>query len=209
MTVRVCVINGKGGCGKTTTSTHLAAAFAVSGLETMLIDLDRHRGAAQWHKIRPKSAARISLALGKSAFDDIPKSVQRVVFDCPASLRMPRVLEIIKESDLLVVPLLPSIFDEHATKLFLKRLKTLKKVRSGKKEIEIVHNRYRARSRASAQLDEYLAQLGHKPCTYISDRSVYPQLASQGLTVFDAKTKPLQAMQEEWMPLIETIEAQG
>lgn len=209
MTIRICVINGKGGCGKTTTSTHLAAAFAVSGLNTLLIDLDRHKGASRWHKERPKSAAPVRLAQGKEGFGEFPKDVQRVVIDSPASLRTPQIREIVAESDLLVVPLLPSIFDEHATKLFLKRIMTIKKVRTGRKDILVVHNRYRARSRASQELDVYLENLGHRPNAHISDRSVYPQLAGQGLSVFDAQTKSLQALQEEWMPLIEGIETIG
>lgn len=207
MTTRVCVINGKGGCGKTTVSTHLAAGLAASGLNTLLVDLDRHRGASRWHKIRPKTAARVALDDWKGNFGAVPKGTHRVIIDCPASLRLPQVREIVSESDLLIVPLLPSIFDQHATKLFLQRLQKIKKVRSGRKDILIVHNRCRERSPASRQLDDYLADLGHEPFARISDRALYPQLAAQGLTVFDGKTKAIQRLQEEWMPLIEEIEA--
>lgn len=207
MTTSVCVINGKGGCGKTTVSTHLAAALSASGLNTLLVDLDRHNGATRWHKMRPKTAAKIGLTNWKKEFGAVPKGTQRVVIDCPASLRLPRVQEIVAESDLLIVPLLPSIFDQHATKLFLQRLQKIKKVRSGRKEILIVHNRCRERSSASRQLDEYLANLGHDAFARITDRTLYPQLAAQGLTVFDGTAKPVQKLQEEWMPLIEEIEA--
>ena len=207
MTTSVCVINGKGGCGKTTVATHLAAALSASGLNTLLVDLDRHNGATRWHKMRPKTAAKIGLTNWKKEFGAVPKGTQRVVIDCPASLRLPRVQEIVAESDLLIVPLLPSIFDQHATKLFLQRLQKIKKVRSGRKEILIVHNRCRERSSASRQLDEYLANLGHDAFARITDRTLYPQLAAQGLTVFDGTAKPVQKLQEEWMPLIEEIEA--
>ncbi|MCA8927992.1 MAG: ParA family protein [Alphaproteobacteria bacterium] len=207
MTTRVCVINGKGGCGKTTVATHLAAGLAVSGLNTLLVDLDRHRGASRWHKIRPKSAASVALTDWRKGFGSVPKGVQRVVIDCPASLRQPQVRDIVAESDLLVVPLLPSIFDQHATKLFLQRLHKIKKVRSGRKEVLIVHNRCRERSTASRQLDAYLADLGHAPFARIADRTLYPQLAARGLTVFDGTSQATRALQEEWMPLIEEIEA--
>lgn len=207
MTTSVCVINGKGGCGKTTVATHLAAALSASGLNTLLVDLDRHNGATRWHKMRPKTAAKIGLTNWKKEFGAVPKGTQRVVIDCPASLRLPRVQEIVAESDLLIVPLLPSIFDQHATKLFLQRLQKIKKVRSGRKEILIVHNRCRERSSASRQLDEYLANLGHDAFARITDRTLYPHLAAQGLTVFDGTAKPVQKLQEEWMPLIEEIEA--
>lgn len=209
MTMRICVLNGKGGCGKTTLSTHLAAALAVSGLNTLLVDLDRHCGATRWHELRPKSAVRLGLADWKKEFGAVPKEVQRVIIDCPASLRLPQVREIVAASDLLVVPLLPSLFDQHATQLFLQRLQKIKKVRTGRKELLIVHNRYRERSPASRQLDEFLAGLGVEAFAHISDRSLYSQLAAEGLTVFDGKTRPLQRLQEEWIRLIEEIEAVG
>ena len=80
-------------------------------------------------------------------------------------------------------------------------------MRSGRKEILIVHNRCRERSSASRQLDEYLANLGHDAFARITDRTLYPQLAAQGLTMFDGTAKRVQKLQEEWMPLIEEIEA--
>lgn len=75
MTTSVCVINGKGGCGKTTVSTHLAAALSASGLNTLLVDLDRHNGATRWHKMRPKTAAKIGLTNWKHEFGAVPKGV--------------------------------------------------------------------------------------------------------------------------------------
>lgn len=206
MSLRISVINGKGGCGKSTVSTHLAAALASSGLNTALVDLDRHRGATRWHQLRPKSSARIALADWRKDFGKVPKGAQRLVIDCPASLRLARVREVVANSDILVVPLLPSIFDENATKSFLDRLNRIKKVRKGRKSIKLVTNRFRPRSIESKRLDDFLRDLGHVPDVHISDRSVYPQLAARGLTVFDRQTKQMQTLQEEWMPLVEGIE---
>ena len=58
--VWVLVANGKGGCGKTTIATTMAAAFARGGLATALADADRQRLALAWLAFRPAGAARIA-----------------------------------------------------------------------------------------------------------------------------------------------------
>ncbi len=207
MTLSVAVINGKGGCGKTMVATHIVSAMANSGLRPLLVDLDRYRGATRWHKLRPKSAAAVDLTDWKTRFGKVPSDVQRVVIDCPGSLRRPEVRDIVSESDVLVVPILPSVFDEQATKLFLRRLAKLKKVRKGKKRILVVVNRLRGRSEIPGDLKAFLEELGHQATAGITDRAAYSRLAARGLTVFDSNARASQALQEEWMPLIEAIEA--
>ena len=51
--ISVLVANPKGGCGKTTIATHLAAAFANGGLRTALADTDRQRSCLGWLDARP------------------------------------------------------------------------------------------------------------------------------------------------------------
>lgn len=207
MASKICVINAKGGCGKTTISTHLAAALASSGLKTALADWDRHRGATHWIKLRPKSAAKIELADWRKSFGAVPKGIQRVVIDCPASLKSSRVREVVAEANIVIIPILPSVFDEYATKLFLRDLEEIKKIRKRRKKVLLISNRHRANSLACRRLDEYLEKLGHPANHYIGDRSMYSLLAAQGLTVFDLETKPMIERQFEWLPLIQDIES--
>ncbi len=205
MTIRICVIDGKGGTGKTTVSTHLAAAFALTGLQTLLVDLDRHRGATRWFKLRDNREG-LEHTTWKNDFGYVAPGVQRVVIDCPASLRAGKVRDIVAESDVIVVPLLPSVFDQHATRLFLRRLAEIKKVRKGRKRVLVVANRLRGKSAAIGALDAFVAELGHIAIARITDRSLYPALAAKGQSVFDAGSKASRAAQAEWMPLIEAIE---
>ena len=50
--LRVLVTNIKGGCGKTTIATNLAAAFAAGGFATGLAEVDRQRSSLAWLKLR-------------------------------------------------------------------------------------------------------------------------------------------------------------
>ncbi len=206
MTATICVINAKGGCGKTTITTHLAAALASSGLSTAIADWDRHHGATHWLSLRPKSAVRIAGADWRKKFGAIPTGAQRVIIDCPAALKSKRVRSVIAEADIIVVPLLPSVFDEHVTAQFLAALDDIKKIHKGRTPVLIVGNRTRAQSQNARHLHDFLAALGHQPTALIADRSLYPGLAARGLTVFDQNSRTMQARQEEWMPLITRIE---
>lgn len=205
--LKACVINGKGGCGKTTIATHLAAAYASSGLNAQLVDLDPLQGASAWHKRRAQKNAAITLTNWKQGVDAVPPGTQRVIIDCPASMRRARVREAIRDCDVVIVPLLPSIFDQQATKRFMRRIRDAVK-RSGRpRPILIVSNRFRPRSPASTELDAFITNLYAEPVTHIPDRSIYPQLAVSGLTIFDTKKNLAVAQQRHWMPLLESIEA--
>ena len=47
MPTTICLINQKGGCGKSSTCFHLAGAFAASGLSVLLIDADPQGSLSQ------------------------------------------------------------------------------------------------------------------------------------------------------------------
>jgi chromosome partitioning protein len=206
MTGSVCVINVKGGCGKTTVSTHIAAAFAASGLDTVLADFDRQKNALLWHKLRGKRRPKLRSIDWRADFGKAPKSAQRLVIDCPASLRTRNARDVIRESDVVVVPILPSIYDEASTKRFLKQLEELKPIRKGRKPILLVANRYRTNSRGAKRLEEFIIASGYALVARIPDRTIYPLAAEHGLTVFDYQTKTMIEQQGLWFPLIAAVE---
>jgi len=206
MTKHICVINWKGGCGKTTIATHIAVALAASGLKTGLADYDRQKTAKSWRKLRPEDAVAVSLVDWRKTFGKCPVYLQRMVIDCPPSLRTKRVRDIIASSDVAIIPLLPSFFDEMATLRFLKRLEAIKSVRKNKKRILLVANRYRRGRRGSRRLEEFLLTYGLLLTARVPESEAYSDLAREGLTVFDRKTKAALEQQTAWMPLVRAVE---
>jgi cellulose biosynthesis protein BcsQ len=71
--ITVLVANSKGGCGKTTIATHLAAAFAGAGLRAALADADRQGSSLGWLRARPDGAAPIQALDWRDGPDGLPE----------------------------------------------------------------------------------------------------------------------------------------
>ena len=56
---RIIVLNPKGGVGKTTIASNLAACYAVNGHRPALMDLDPQGSSMRWLRRRPEDSAVI------------------------------------------------------------------------------------------------------------------------------------------------------
>ncbi len=204
--ISVLVANAKGGCGKTTIATNLASAFASAGLRTGLAEGDRQRSSQRWLKRRPAEAAPIEALDWRQQAERPPKRLDRLVIDAGAGLDSKRVQEFLRRADLLVMPVLPSFFDEVATRRFLRRVEQLKPIRSGRKPVAVVANGVRRGTRAAADLESFLAGLGHQVAARFSNRALYPEVARQGLGIFDIAPSRRAEIVGEWLSLIRLIE---
>ena len=204
--LRVLITNIKGGCGKTTIATNLAAAFAVGGFATGLAEVDRQRSSLSWLKLRDGHARPIQGLDWRKQVGEIPPGLRRLVIDAPANLRMRHVDDLISESDLVVVPVLASVFDEGSTQRFLAKLDELKPIRKGRKTMALVANRLRPRSKATQRLESFLERLGQPIAARLGDRAIYGELAVQGLSIFDIDGQQARPVREEWRPLLNAIE---
>ncbi len=203
----VLVANTKGGCGKTTIATHLAAAFAAGGLPTALADLDRQRSSLGWLRRRPDWAAPIAGLDWVKQIGEPTAGTARLVVDMPAAMRMKAVRQLVRSADIILVPVLPSVFDEDTTGAFIGKLERLKPIRKAGKGVVLIRNRVRDRSRAAAHLDSFLAGLGHKVAARVPDRAIYPEVAARGLSLFDLQTRQAAALRADWFPLLRFIES--
>jgi chromosome partitioning protein len=199
------VVNPKGGSGKTTVTTNLSAGLAARGEEVFLWDLDRQQSALTWLGMRPAHVPSISrldqregepVSLGKGRW---------LVIDSPAGFHGKTLSQNLKLADKVLVPVQPSVFDMAATAAFLQSLSEEKAVRKNKRFIGIVGVRVDPRTRAAATLSGFLAQFDLPVLTYIRDAQIYPNVAFNGLSIFDVPAYQAQRDLEQWSPILEWI----
>lgn len=207
--ISILVTNTKGGCGKTTIATNLAAALAAGGLRTALADADRQKSASHWLAVRPPQLASIAGLDWRKEVWQVPAGVQRLVIDAPAGLKLRQVDDLLTRADIVLVPVQPSAFDLASTRRFLTRLAELKPVRKSRAGVFLVANRSRPRTRASRRLDEALAVLEHPVAGRLADRALYGELAATGQGVFDIPPRLSEGARAEWTGLVRTIEGAG
>ena len=206
---KILVANRKGGCGKTTVATQLAGALAASGHACCLADTDRQRSSLGWLACRPAEAPPITALDWTKEIGNPPKGEGFLVIDAAAGLRGERALEMVKLADLLILPMLPSAFDEGATRRFLERIKKLRRIATGRMPVGIVGNRMRGRTHAADGFERFVTGLAAPIVARVRDSQLYVQSAATGLSVFDARGVRARALQAEWYPLLAFVEEDG
>ena len=200
--IRILVGNGKGGVGKSTIATNLAAALAANGRRTTLADADRQHSSLAWLAARPAEAAPIAGLDWSKKMGSVDSDVERLIVDAPANLDGNEIEDLLAQSDRVIVPIQPSLFDQSGTERFLTKLAKQKSVRKGKKDVVLVLNRLRPRARASARLEAYAASLEIPIEGRLSDRAIYEDLGMSGLAIFDQDNVRTGPARVEWRDLV-------
>jgi chromosome partitioning protein len=201
MTV-ILVANSKGGAGKSTVASNLAGFYAAQGERPMLGDLDRQQSLRSWLERRPSSAAPISSweqSAGGAARP--PGDATHIILDSPAGLEGAALRDAARHASKVIVPLQPSLFDIQATHRFLTRLADVGVNPAGGR-VALLATRVDPRTRAAAQLDAYVKDIGVPFLGYLRDTQLYVQLAAQGLTLWDIAPSRVAQDVEQWLPVI-------
>lgn len=202
------VANPKGGSGKSTVATNLAACMAQQGHAVMLGDIDRQQSARQWLQLRPPDVPQIrSWDIHPDAIARPPHGTTHAVLDTPAGLHGKLLERVLKQRCRILIPVQPSLFDILATQQFLHGLLAAKPVRKGQSEVVVIGMRVDARTRAAAELERFFEGLDVPVLTYLRDTQQYVRASASGLTIFDLAPSRVAIDLEQWQPIIDWADA--
>ena len=213
--VRVVLANSKGGCGKTTIATNLAAHFAASGKATALIDFDPQGSSMQWLQARHRGlgtihgvAAYSQLANSTRTFvmRKLPEETERVIIDTPAGLKGNALSDMIRDTDIMIIPVTPSPIDIRATTSFIKEVLLSPAFRSRPILVGAVANRVRRNTLVYSKLELFLRSLKIPFVTSLRDTQYYVRASEHGLGLTDMQSRH-DTDTQEWSFLLDWVDA--
>lgn len=201
----IAVLNQKGGVGKTTLTTNLAAAAHLDGKRTLVIDLDRQGSAFEWYTARGErskltglTTVRADKPLAVPRFKEITTGYEVIVLDGP-----PRLGDITRSAgvaaDVVLIPVQPGPFDLWATTETLEVLDSADAIREelGRKPVRrlFVVNRAAAGTVLAREAPTAIAERGEVASVVIHQRIAFAEAATNGECVLT--TDPSGAAAEE------------
>ena len=204
----ILVVNPKGGSGKTTVATNLAAGLASRDEQVYLWDLDRQQSSLTWLAMRPPHVALVHRLDRREdeGEPDLGKG-RWLVIDSPAGIHGKNLSHALKIAEKVLVPIQPSVFDMAATSAFLQVLRDEKAVRKNRAFVGMLGVRVDPRTRAAATLEAFLEQFGLPILTHLRDSQIYPNAAFNGQSIFDLPHYMTERDREQWSPVLKWVAA--
>lgn len=201
----VAVVNRKGGSGKSTLSTNIAAWCAHSGWQVMLGDIDRQQSVRSWLQRRPTAAPPITTwAVDNGRVFRAPRGTTHVVLDTPGALYDFEQSKLLVWLDAIVVPIGPSLFDREASLTFLTELQRHPRVRTGKCKIAPIGMRWPPEALEQWKRGEGTWQ--QSLLTVIPEDPRYRAFLDSGSSVFDEFGAMTPQDRVHWSPLLHWLD---
>ncbi len=211
---KIVLLNPKGGSGKSTIATNLAAYYACKGFRTALMDTDPQGSGLRWLKLRPGSLPPIAAINGferpmgvtRTFAMRTPPGTERLIVDTPAALPAQQMPDVIRDASAIVVPVLPSDIDTHAASRCIADLLLVAKVHRSERRLVIVANRARRYTKAFQALIRFLQSLKIPVAAVLRDSQAYVRSGESGMGIHEMKGALLRDDLETWKPLIEWLD---
>ncbi len=212
---RILVTNAKGGCGKTTIATNIASHYARLGKTVRLFDHDTQSSSLAWLNRRPEEAAGIAGVDASKNSDHrltrswqlrVPPDTDVAVIDSPAGADISELAMLFQQHDSVLIPVLPSPIDIHATAHFIKALLTTGRARNKMIRLAVVANRVRKNTLMYHSLERFLFSLNIPFISSLRDTQLYAKAIELGVGVQELKTARNKVDREQWAPIFRWLE---
>lgn len=212
---RILVTNAKGGCGKTTLTTNIASHYARQGKTVRLFDHDSQGSSLAWINRRPDTSAVIAgVDASKSADHRLTRSWQMrvppetdvAIIDSAAGTDIDELLTLFQQNDSLLILVLPSPIDIHATAYFIKDLLTTGRARKKMIRLAVVANRVRKNTLMYHSLERFLFSLNIPFISSLRDTQLYAKAIELGIGVQEIQTSRNQIDKEQWAPIFRWLD---
>lgn len=212
--LKIVVLNSKGGCGKTTLSTSLAAYYAARGYNTALLDTDPQGSSLRWLANRAEGRPAITGLTGfdrsgrvtKSFLMRVPPETERLIVDTPAAMDNLKLQDVTRGAHAIVIPVLPSDIDIHAASRCIADLLLTGRIENRRERVAVVANRVKKQARMYETLKRFLHSLDIPFVATIRDTQNYIHAVERGLGVHELKDRNVKEDVYEWNALIEWLE---
>ncbi|MGL4573432.1 MAG: ParA family protein [Burkholderiaceae bacterium] len=205
----VAIISQKGGCGKSTLATNIAAYFASQRVPITLGDLDHQQSMRVWLNRRPADAPAIaSWAADASALWRPPAGTTHVVVDTPGGLHGFALAKVVMIADAILIPVSGSIFDRESVADCWAELRAHPRVKSGRCQVACIGMRLDGRTDAEQITRQWAASIELPWLGSLRSAQVYVRAIENGLSIFDMPSKITRADRAQWRPLIAWLEEQ-
>jgi len=206
----VALVSRKGGCGKSTLATHIAAFFAREGLPVTLGDLDHQQSMRVWLKRRPSAAPAITGWVGDGNGQVRPPlGVSHLVLDTPGGLHGLSLAKVAMVADAILIPVSGSVFDREAASDCWAELRVHPRVVSGRCQVAAVGMRLDRRTQAEDIARDWAASIGLNWLCSLRSSQIYVRAVENGLSIFDMPPAAAALDREQWEPLLDWLRQQG
>lgn len=214
---KIVILNPKGGCGKSTLVTNLAAKYTQRGSTPAIMDCDPQGSSMAWLERRAGNLPQIhgiaaykkSMQATRSWQLRVPGDTVNLLIDSPASLSHDDLRELTRDTSSILVPVLPSLMDIHTASRCIADLLLVAKIDRRDQKLAVVANRTRKNTKSFGKLMRFLDSLGIPIIAVLRDSQNFVRSAEQGIGICEMPPSRVKPDVEQLEKIVTWLDSQA